>query len=925
MMGIVGLLGGLVLLVIGWVVARVLRGRGPDGAASFSVAAFSLGPAASAVVATAVLARAIGYLAGASGPMAWVGVAAGAPTDPNPYLDAFARLAGGFALIAAITAIVHAVLRANAPFPRGPRVGSAMPLGLLAAIVTLVAGLIAGIAFVSSALAWTAGGLPLDLAAFAPIAAAALAIRFLARAAPDKVADDAPAPTSTASAAPKPPKGPVDVDPLLRKSGLLAEKPVFELAGRSATGAPKGDTLDRLWLAAGGVAGTPAPLRTALETLGPGGACHLVGDLALETEDAILHTALLQALTVAGERVLVIGSDPARRRDALRRILEAQRIWPAGALVAGGAELERSLHEGLVPAIAFLDLDALSGHARLLSSGRGRTFADGLGLVVLSRPDALVPLEATHLQFSMKRLGLLWWGTDRAPAVLATGGSTPSARRYVEDLAGRPVRLLPAGLESTATIRVQRTLAPAGRAQERDAVRKLLQSFENSPASIVVEDPNAHLSAPDVDVPKVSAKLSRQPSLQGDLALSLLDDGWIATLFREARSVLPRPTAPRQTSLWWVPVTPLSRFLLLPNVLQSLDQSGELPTPRPIAGRRNRWLAAAHLEAALAEGAHDESALRAAFGDDAVNERLKLEPPLVAAGHRARIDPKTQAIVRSAVWQPPPGHRWVDPHRSTVTRDVIEIVDGRSGAVLETVDRRLAPTRFYPLRVFGHGSGRYQVPPDAWTTPPKKQLAVRQADERAGWTAPQLDLEARCDRLPEEPVVVAKNDVSLAVTSAPVEVRETVRGARTLDASGSDLSFPPVTSSYPSRATVAFLAFSRSPKALFHLARVVDALLPAHVRAAQEDVEVIAVESFGGLARPALVFVDRHLGGMGVAEVLDADALHDLLRWARGVLFHCPCMDGCANCTPPEVLAAGADKQGVLAMLGAGGPARRAG
>ena len=116
-----------------------------------------------------------------------------------------------------------------------------------------------------------------------------------------------------------------------------------------------------------------------------------------------------------------------------------------------------------------------------------------------------------------------------------------------------------------------------------------------------------------------------------------------------------------------------------------------------------------------------------------------------------------------------------------------------------------------------------------------------------------------------------------------------------------------------------FLAFAPGPRARYHLARVLDALLPAHVRAAQEDVEVQALaEGLGGLARPALVFVDRHVGGMGVAEAIDAEAVHDLLRWERGVLFHCPCMDGCANCTSPEMLAVGADKQGVLQLLGAG-------
>ena len=39
------------------------------------------------------------------------------------------------------------------------------------------------------------------------------------------------------------------------------------------------------------------------------------------------------------------------------------------------------------------------------------------------------------------------------------------------------------------------------------------------------------------------------------------------------------------------------------------------------------------------------------------------------------------------------------------------------------------------------------------------------------------------------------------------------------------------------------------------------------------------------------------------------------LRWAWGVLYSCPCMNGCEQCTPPEVLKRGADKQGVLKLV----------
>lgn len=79
---------------------------------------------------------------------------------------------------------------------------------------------------------------------------------------------------------------------------------------------------------------------------------------------------------------------------------------------------------------------------------------------------------------------------------------------------------------------------------------------------------------------------------------------------------------------------------------------------------------------------------------------------------------------------------------------------------------------------------------------------------------------------------------------------------------------------------------------------------------------VIAPDGIGGVARPALVIVDRHVGGIGLAEALDAATIQHLLRWTWGVLFRCACVEGCATCTPPEVLAAGPDKVGALKLLG---------
>jgi len=103
---------------------------------------------------------------------------------------------------------------------------------------------------------------------------------------------------------------------------------------------------------------------------------------------------------------------------------------------------------------------------------------------------------------------------------------------------------------------------------------------------------------------------------------------------------------------------------------------------------------------------------------------------------------------------------------------------------------------------------------------------------------------------------------------------------------------------------------------LGHWAGVVSSLLPSHLAVGIEDCEVTVVgrglvdgTGFG------IAIVDRHVGGLGIAEALDDGTVIDLLRWVRAVLYACPCDVGCARCTPESVLRAGPDKAAVLAML----------
>ena len=131
------------------------------------------------------------------------------------------------------------------------------------------------------------------------------------------------------------------------------------------------------------------------------------------------------------------------------------------------------------------------------------------------------------------------------------------------------------------------------------------------------------------------------------------------------------------------------------------------------------------------------------------------------------------------------------------------------------------------------------------------------------------------------------------------------------------MRYRPVHGRFESVCAVVFFGRTPSAAALQHAGRLINLILAAHLLADPEDIEVLSYpDGLGAVSRPALVFVDQNVGGIGIAEALDAKTLRDLLRWTWGVLYSCPCMTGCAACTPPEVLRPGPDKQGALKLLG---------
>jgi hypothetical protein len=333
-----------------------------------------------------------------------------------------------------------------------------------------------------------------------------------------------------------------------------------------------------------------------------------------------------------------------------------------------------------------------------------------------------------------------------------------------------------------------------------------------------------------------------------------------------------------------------------------------------VAGLDNPYIAAAHIETALREGRPDEAALRRAFGDLAVDQLSRGETEL-ARGHRARFDSVERTIERSTILSAT-GTRGLDPQRETVTASIVEVKSSRSGEVLARVDRRVAPTRLYPHRIFRSGDRLYQVGSEP-VAPDASSVVVKRAPQNASPTLPLITLAIEDARWRGKPKQVQMGKLNFARGTADISLRESVTGALSREKGTASVKYAPVSVKYSTRAVVILFAQKPSAKALRYAGAMAARLIPAHLLVEPEDVDVVAFPSgFANVARPALVFVDRHLGGIGVSSALDAATIHNLFRWTWGILYRCPCMNGCDKCTPPELLATEPDKVGALKLLG---------
>lgn len=659
------------------------------------------------------------------------------------------------------------------------------------------------------------------------------------------------------------------------------------------------------WAAAGVDGPAPGALGDLLEP--DGIATWLVGDLPPHTENALVTAFLAARLGTGGDRALVVVDDPTAAAERLAQALDRVHTWDPGHLAVGAPALREALARHRLPVATFVTPADLASHVVPLAGRDGRTWAASLTWLVVARPDMGGPRAVSHTAFTFRR-----WQLATAdltlPSVLVTAPDTPAVLAFLEGLLpGRPVRRCP--LRPRLPGRVQ-----AWPARVDGATAGAPWTVRAAEAAIAL-GVDVHLADPGDRLDRLAHQdphlhVDRRVNPDGTASVAELDGADLAAAWRAAWHVLHDPDVPIHHALWHVHPSPLAHFLTARGRLRALHDRRELPVPRPVVGTANRFLRLAHLRAALEDGHADERALRKAFGDDVVD--FVLRDAERTGTWVARIE--DGQLVRAPVLRGPPGVDAPEPGDEALTSHHVEVIDGRTGEVLTRVDSLLAATRYHPKRVFGLGSRRYRVPLHALDAK-RGRVLVEAADPRDAPTLPLLRFALEARRTVVERVSRRQGGIEVTTLTVDAVITEEVYGAWV---PGQDQreTFEPVRARYDSEVRLILPERAEPGPGLGHLAGLVRALLPAHLRLDADDFEVIAV---GRGLRPGLgagiAVIDRHVGGLGIARTLDDGTVIEVLRWARAVLYACSCEQGCVDCTPESVLRARPDKQAVLRML----------
>jgi hypothetical protein len=442
-------------------------------------------------------------------------------------------------------------------------------------------------------------------------------------------------------------------------------------------------------------------------------------------------------------------------------------------------------------------------------------------------------------------------------------------------------------------------------------VRKALEPVVGAKLPAAVGDPSGAFDLKAVDFWGGELHFVRDVSLFGMASVGMLDEAWLVAAYRALSNRVPLADGQTHDALWGLSDNPVTRFLTRDGNLDGLSRHGMLMPPRALVGYHNGALATAHLKAAMQEGRQDVESLAAVFGRSRVEQVLgpKFRPERHVVRLAAGREPVRSPVV------PPAVAEVVNPLRRTVSEQVVRILDVHSGQLLTEVDRLLVETRYYPGRVFAVGDARYEVPLHSLDTK-RNELRVKPVPNDRPLTRPQLRIQFESATVVESPQTVRTGRSVYQVCTLDATVVESVSGYSQVGRPGR-VDVGAVSCRYRTRVRGIFFPAVTTPNVLFHLARSADGVLVAHLLSSDEDMDVVPVGPGMFPDAPAgVVVVDRHLQGMGVAEALDLALIDDTFKWVRAILAHCKCANGCAECTPQEVLGSGPDKSGVLGLLG---------
>ncbi len=904
---------GLVVVLLAWALGGLAAGPDDRGGGRLGTSARALPVGLGAAVVFLGLGR-LYCLAKGVEPATAVGVALSTPPLAAEVAEAYGRLVAALSLPLFSGALVRAITR------RGRETRARMGwmaladgvgacLAALLGVATLVLLAANPVAFGTS--------LPLDLAALVPVASLGLAIHLTSRPIIPRLPEP---PSRQLGVGPAPPRAPDPVD-LLRRAGLVGANPEHTFAAREHGGEIDAEAA-RLWSAVGGEGAPPGALAASLARVAQNGAL-VIPDVPGHTETPLLAALLLGVLAEQGGRAMVLTPAPEELRDRVAAGFFALGSWPPGALVADAAELKEATDARRLPAAVFATPETANAVAiPWLAHGEGSEFARQISCVVLSRPDLLDAVRSAHLYFTLARLRL--HGRDGGPwAAVVTANGTDEILRAVNTMLGTAASRVPLRLPQTDRVRIVQGLVPGGEAT-RDAVVKAVREawalLQDAGVPTTLEDSAELLSSSDLGRDRTRIELDRPGSLRGDCTLVVVGDDWIGPVFRVAGHRPPGRQSWGQAIVWWTLPGPVANFLLERGRLGMQLQEGILPAPAPLFARDNGHLSRLHLLAALHEGSPEEELLRRAFGARRVTALIE-DGKARRVGTHAELDAGTGEIWRSSVLAPTRGEPRPDTSRRTVTRAEVRVVDGTVGDLLDRVDQLTAATHYYPHRVFGSRGRRFQVRAGGGFDRGSGTITVDPVGNDLEPTLPEVHFDISLKGWLGERDERSEGKLVVQAGDARVVVHEVVE--RALDVVGSSWSRfeQPVSARYGTEIKAVWLRHlgplpERWEPGLRHLARLLDDVLIAWLRCRDENIEVVPrLGGWGGIESPALLVVDRHVGGAGVADALSLPTLVRMLRWVRAVMTSCPCDSGCARCTPPEVLDLKA-KNEAIALLG---------